>query len=206
MPRRNWLSWFLAALSAAFGLFLIVVALLPYGSMKALADSLMPDGNFTSLKAGNAGVFRGLLGAGGVAFLGLAALTVLRRWGLVLSFFKQFWADARRFFAALRPHKDEPGFLAALLVIMTLAVIYRLEYIYSSLHHDEAYTYVAFAHSLFAAATDYHLPNNHVFHSILVYFSTQLFGIQPWAVRLPAFTAGVLLVPAAYWLAKRLYD
>ncbi len=206
MPRRNWLSWFLAALSAACGLFLIVVALLPYGSMKALADSLMPDGNFTSLKAGNAGVFRGLLGAGGVAFLGLAALTVLRRWGLVLSFFKQFWADARRFFAALRPHKDEPGFLAALLVIMTLAVIYRLEYIYSSLHHDEAYTYVAFAHSLFAAATDYHLPNNHVFHSILVYFSTQLFGIQPWAVRLPAFTAGVLLVPAAYWLAKRLYD
>ena len=65
---------------------------------------------------------------------------------------------------------------------------------------------MAFARSLFAAATDYHLPNNHVFHSILVYFSTRIFGIQPWAVRLPAFTAGVLLVPAAYWLAKRLYD
>ncbi len=206
MPRRNWLSWLPAALSAAFGLSLIAVALLPYGSMKALADALMPDGNFTSLKAGNAGVFRGLLAAGGVAFLGLAALTVLRRWGLVLSFFKQFWADARRFFAALRQHTDKAGFLAALLVIMTLAVIYRLEYIYSSLHHDEAYTCVAFAHSLFAAATDYHLPNNHVFHSILVYFSTQLFGLPPWAVRLPAFTAGVLLVPAAYWLAKRLYD
>lgn len=206
MSRHNWLSWLLTALSAAFGLSLIVVALLPYGSMKVLADALMPDGNFNSLKAWNAGVFRGLLAAGGVAFLVLAALTVLRRWGLVFSFFNQFWADARRFFAALRPHKDESGFLAALLVIMTLAVIYRLEYIYSSLHHDEAYTYVAFARSLFAASTDYHLPNNHVFHSILVYFSTQLFGIPPWAVRLPAFTTGVLLVPAAYWLAKRLYD
>ncbi len=91
--------------------------------------------------------------------------------------------------------------------MMGLAVVYRLEYIYSPLHHDEAYTYVAFAHSFFSAISDYHLPNNHVFHSLLVYFSTSIFGIAPWAVRLPAFMAGVLLIPAVFWLGKtHLYD
>ncbi len=104
------------------------------------------------------------------------------------------------------PAKGDLGFIAAVLVMMVLGVIYRLEYITSSLHHDEAYTYVAFAHSFFSAISDYHLPNNHVFHSILVFFSTSIFGIEPWAVRLPAFTAGVLLIPAVYWLAKRIYD
>jgi len=206
MPRRNWNSWLFASLPASLGIFGIILALLPYGILKPFTDSLMPDGNFNSLKPWNAEVFKVLFGLGGLVFLGLAVLTGLRRWKLIGPFFKQLWADAGHFFASLRPRKDELGFLAAVLVIMVLAVIYRLEYIYSSLHHDEAYTYVAFAHSLFAAATDYHLPNNHVFHSILVHFSTRIFGIQPWSVRLPAFTAGVLLVPAAYWLAKRLYD
>ncbi len=138
--------------------------------------------------------------------LGLSAITAFRPWKKIGVFFRQLGADTRSFFVSLCPQKDELGFLAALLVIMVLAVIYRLEHVYSPLHHDEAYTYVAFGRSLFAALTDYHLPNNHVFHSILVCFSTRIFGIQPWAVRLPAFVAGVLLVPAVYWLARRLYD
>jgi hypothetical protein len=206
MPRRNWVSWLLAILPIALGLFWVVLALLPYATLRVFTDSLMPEHNFNSLKSWNAGVFKVLFGVSGLVFLGLAALTGLRRWNPVGTFFKQLWADGQRFFASLRPQKGELGFLAAVLVILVLAVIYRLEHIYSSLHHDEAYTYVAFSRSLFAAVADYHLPNNHVFHSILVYFSTKIFGIQPWAVRLPAFTAGVLLVPAAYWLAKRLYD
>ncbi len=206
VPRRNWYIWLFAALPASLGIIGIILALLPYGTLKLFTDSLMPDGNFNSLKPWNADVFKILFGLGGIVFLGLAVLTGLRRWNLFGLFFKQLWADAGTFFSSLRPRKDELGFLAAVLVIMVLAIVYRLEYIYSPLHHDEAYTYVAFAHSLFSAISDYHLPNNHVFHSILVYLSTRIFGIQPWAVRLPAIMAGVLLVPAAYRLAKRLYD
>jgi hypothetical protein len=204
--RQTWAAWLFATLPAAMGIFTIILAFLPYGILKPFTDLLMPDGNFNSLKPWNAEVFRVLFGLGGIILIGLAVLTGLRRWSIIGTFFKQLRTDAGAFFASLRLHKDEFGFLAALLVIMVLAVIYRFEYITSPLHHDEAYTYVAFAHSLFATLTDYHLPNNHVFHTILVYFSTRLFGIQPWAVRLPAFSAGVLLVPAAYWLAKRLYS
>jgi hypothetical protein len=206
MPHRNWNSWFFAALPACLGIFGIILALLPYEYLKAFTGSLMPDGNFNSLKPWNADELKLLFGLGGIGFLFLAGLTGLRRWKIFRPLSKQVWADAGDLFSSLRPHKDELGFLIALVVIMVLGVVYRLEYIYSSLHHDEAYTYIAFAHSLFAAMTDYHLPNNHIFHSILVHISTRIFGIQPWAVRLPAFLAGVLLVPATYWLAKRLYD
>ena len=206
MSHHKRISWLVAGLPIVLGIFWIVLALLPYGTLRTFTDSLMPDHNFNSLKSWNAGVFKVLFGVGGLVSLGLAVITGFRCWNLIGDFFKRFWVDARHFFASLRPQKSEYGFLASVLVIMVLAVIYRLEHLYSSLHHDEAYTYVAFGRSLFAAVTDYHLPNNHVFHSILVYFSTKIFGLQPWAVRLPAFTAGVLLVPAAYWLAKRLYD
>jgi hypothetical protein len=206
VPRRNLLPWFLAVLLAILGLFLLSLVAIPFGMLRAFTDSLMPDHNFNSLKPWNAGVFKVLFGAGGLVSLALAVLVGLRRWGLFGKFLGRFWADTGRFFVDLRPRKDELAFLAAVLGIMVLGVIYRLEHIYSALIHDEAYTYVAFSRSLFTAISDYHLPNNHVFHSILVYFSTKIFGIQPWAVRLPAFTAGVLIIPAAYWLAKRLYD
>jgi len=203
---KSLLPKLISALLVLCGLVLIVSAFLPYGTLRSLTDALMPDHNFNSLKPWNAGVFDVIFGAVGLAFLGLAALTWLHRWGLVGKLLKRSLKDAGRFFANLRPPKDELGFLAVVLVIMVLAAIYRLERAWSPMSHDEAYTYVAFSRSLFTAISDYHLPNNHVFHTILVYFSTQLFGLQPWAVRLPAFVAGVLIVPAAYWLAKRLYD
>ncbi len=206
MSRRGFLLWLPVGLIALPGLFLIIPAFLPYPALKSLLDSFTSDGNFNSLKPWNAVVFKGLFAAGGLTVLGLSAMSALRPWKKTGAFFRQLGADTRTFFASLYPQKDELGFLAALLAIMALAVIYRLEHVYSPLHHDEAYTYVAFGRSLFSALTDYHLPNNHVFHSILVWLSTRLFGIQPWAVRLPAFLAGVLLVPATYWLARRLYD
>jgi hypothetical protein len=203
---RRGLSWLFIVLFFLAGLALLVLAFLPYGLLKSLTDALMPDGEFESLNPGNTVVFKTLFTAGGLAFFVLAVVTFFRRWALVTTFFKQLWADTRQSARGLRIPKNELPFLALVLTLMVVAVAYRLEYLYSSLHHDEAYTYMAFAHSLRAAITDYHLPNNHVFHSILVYFSTQIFGDQPWVVRLPAFVAGVLLSPAIYAVGKRYYD
>jgi Dolichyl-phosphate-mannose-protein mannosyltransferase len=203
--RRNLFPRYFAVLLAILGLFLIALTVLPYGTLRVFTDSLAVDHNFNSLKPWNVGVFKVIFGAGGLIFLILATLTGFRRWNLIVSFLKQNLSAARLFFAGLRPQKRESGFLVVLLAIIVLGIIYRLERIYSPFGHDEAYTYVAFARSLFTAISDYNLPNNHVFHTILVYFSTQFFGNEPWAVRLPAFIAGVLLIPATYWLAKRLY-
>lgn len=200
------ISTLLAVLLALLALAIFVAAGLRYESLKTLLSGFTSDGNFNSLKPDNALIFRALLVLGGLLTLALAALTGLRRWNLAGAFLKMEGRDARVYVHSLIPVKEELPYLLAVLVIMLLAVIARLQFVLSSLHHDEAYTFMAFGHSFMSAIGDYHLPNNHVLHSILVYFSTRLFGYQPWAVRLPAFAAGVLLSPAVYAAGKRFYD
>ncbi len=86
-------------------------------------------------------------------------------------------------------------------------LVFRIAALNDPVTYDEAYTYIGFAsHGLWAALSDYSLPNNHIFHSVLVVFSTSLLGSQPWALRLPALLAGLALIPAAYALGKRVYS
>lgn len=93
-----------------------------------------------------------------------------------------------------------------LLVILLLGLVLRLTALNDSITYDEAYTYQAFAsRSLFTAISDYHLPNNHVFHSVLVFFASRIFGNHLWALRLPALFAGLGVIWAAYALGKETY-
>ena len=204
--RSTLLTWLLTAIFIAGGLFMIGLALLPYPSLRAFFDSFLPDHNFNSLKPWNAGVFKLLFGVAGLVLEGLAVMTALHRWNGVGRVWKRFWLDARRSFSSIHLQKRDLGFLAGVLGLMFLAVVFRMEKANAPMAHDEAYTYVTFSRSLFSAMTDYSKPNNHILHSILVYFATMLFGKGAWVVRLPAFLAGVLLVPAVFWLACRLYD
>ncbi len=91
--------------------------------------------------------------------------------------------------------------------IILSGLVFRVAELNDPVTYDEAYTYVGFAaHGLWAALSDYSLPNNHILHSILVVFSTGLLGNDPWALRLPAALAGLALIPAMYALGKRLYS
>ncbi len=73
--------------------------------------------------------------------------------------------------------------------------------------HDEAYTFMAFAsRGLGVVITDYHLPNNHIFHTVLVNLFYQFLGDSPAVIRLAAFIAGILIIPASYLIAKIFYD
>ena len=56
------------------------------------------------------------------------------------------------------------------------------------------------------AISDYSLPNNHVFHTVLVYLAYHLLGNQPWIIRLPAFVAGVAIIPLAYGAGSIYYS
>jgi hypothetical protein len=206
MPIRKIASWGVAGLLSLAALVLIVVALLPYPVFEALADGLMPDGNFKSLNGGNALIYRALLGAVGAGLLSLAYGVAMGKLGVWGSLAGRVWADGQNLGRSLRIEKDEWPFLAALGLILAVALIFRLERINDPMGHDESYTFVVFASSLWNAVTNYHLPNNHIFHTVLVFLSTRLFGIQPWAVRLPALLAGLLLIPVGYGLAKTIYD
>jgi hypothetical protein len=109
--------------------------------------------------------------------------------------------SARRALAA-----DSALHLAALGGIAICTVLVRLDFLFQPMRYDESVTYVHYAsRPIYIGLTTYTAPNNHVLHTVLVHISTALFGGAPWAIRLPAFLAGVLLVPLSYVAARLLY-
>ena len=91
----------------------------------------------------------------------------------------------------------------ALLTILVVATLLRCAYLGREIRYDEARTYLRTArHSLWHVTTRYESPNNHVLHSVLVHFSTRLFGNSPYAIRLPALLAGIGVVWVTYQLGR----
>ena len=201
MPRNRYL--FYAALvlfCMAVGSFFL--SILPYAQFKSFFDSLMLDRDFESLKEGNALIFRTYIILTGLGVLTFALL-LSGKWRLDWKGLKKDSLSLWRFF---RPDKDEKFFILTLAGMTLWGAAIRLVNILAPISHDEAYTATVFSPSLFYAMTNYHAPNNQVLHTILVHFSTVFFGFSTWAVRLPAFLAGILIIPAAYWLGKVMYD
>jgi hypothetical protein len=96
--------------------------------------------------------------------------------------------------------------LGALGAIFLLGVLVRLEFLFQPMRYDESGTYVHYASEpLYVGLTTYTAPNNHLLNTALVHVSTVVFGNHPWAIRLPAFMAGILLVPATYLAARIVY-
>ncbi len=94
-------------------------------------------------------------------------------------------------------------FALALLAIVAVGIALRVSLLDQAMRYDEGRTYMHFAarpDRLF----DYRLPNNHILHTILVEWITRFFGEKEWALRLPAFGAGVLAIPLTAWLGARL--
>ncbi|HUE99346.1 MAG TPA: glycosyltransferase family 39 protein [Anaerolineales bacterium] len=105
------------------------------------------------------------------------------------------------------PEKDPLYIYLILGGITLIGLILRTLDINKSIAYDEAYTFIHFASRPFKhILADYSAPNNHIFHTILVGIAYRLFGGQPWILRLPAFIAGILMVPAMYITARRFFS
>ncbi len=102
----------------------------------------------------------------------------------------------------------DPSFVYLILGGITLiGVLLRVIDINQSIAYDEAYTFIHFASREFKhILADYSAPNNHIFHTILVGIAYRLLGGQPWVLRLPAFIAGVLMIPVTYLTARRFFS
>lgn len=91
--------------------------------------------------------------------------------------------------------------------IVAAALALRLYHIRQPMRHDEAYTFLGYASLPLADALSvYRDPNNHLFHTLLVWLSTRLLGTSPPVIRLPAFVAGMATIPMVYVLARRFAD
>ena len=119
---------------------------------------------------------------------------------------RTLWADLRLLPGLVNPQPDSRAYRLALLAVIVAGVLVRLPYLDRPVIHDEAYTVETWASgSLRYAVEDYHLPNNHIFHTLLVRLVMNTLGSRPWMIRLPAFLAAALLIPLGYALARRLY-
>jgi hypothetical protein len=102
--------------------------------------------------------------------------------------------------------KDPVSIYLILGGITLIGAALRLLDLNQSIAYDEAYTFIHFASRAFKhILADYSAPNNHIFHTILVGIAYRLLGGQPWVLRLPAFSAGVLMIPAMYFAARRFF-
>jgi len=94
----------------------------------------------------------------------------------------------------------------ATLAVCIFAITYRVFLLDEPLQYDEAFTFVNFSsQSVVNVLSNYSVPNNHIFHSLLVFFSYHVFGNFEWAIRLPALVSGSLVIFAGFLVATRLF-
>jgi hypothetical protein len=122
--------------------------------------------------------------------------------GQFVTSYHVFRADLGRLFKQIGA--DKPSLIWLLLVTLAGTAV-RIWFLDQPMRYDEAQTYLRFVRPGVDGLFYYPIPNNHVAHSLLVYLSTSLFGAELWAIRLPAFLAGVLLMPTAFLCARTVF-
>jgi 4-amino-4-deoxy-L-arabinose transferase-like glycosyltransferase len=198
------------------GLALLLLALLPFSTLKPVADALAKDGSMQSFTLPVQQSLRWLAGPLGgfllaIAVYSLTAQQTMQGWlDNLLGWLNQgtvsFKSNTRQLIDYYIHVESDRRYLLGLLAITALGAASRILFLSLPIRYDEAYTFIAFAmRPLNFIVSNYHLPNNHVFHTILVYLTYHLFGDQLWSIRLPASLAGILIIPATYLVARLFY-
>lgn len=109
--------------------------------------------------------------------------------------------------AVLRPAaRESVALLGVILLITLIGVALRASFLSSPMRTDEAWTFNEFiAAPLSQSLTSYRTTNNHIFHTLLARLSYLTFGNESWALRLPAFFAGVLVIPLVFKVGQVFY-
>ena len=192
---------------------LFILSIFTYPQIIQFLGKFQPDGSFDSLSQSEFNVLWWLI-RGKSLVLALIGLFSLLKKALVIRWLQRLGAnisaisirnDLKRIYQATYSLEDKWTILA-LVGVTVIGIFIRLIQINNAVGYDEAYTFIHFAsRSLQVILTDYSAPNNHIFHSLLVYIGYHIFGNHVWALRLPAFLAGVLTIPAIYMAGKVIY-
>ncbi len=75
------------------------------------------------------------------------------------------------------------------------------------MRYDEAANFCDYSSKpYYVGLSSYSYSNNHVFHTFLVHVVYSILGNRPWIIRLPALSAGLLCIPALYFLIRRFFN
>lgn len=98
-------------------------------------------------------------------------------------------------------HKQFVFFLILVGVVLRAALLFR------PIMYEEAFAYVDFATKNFGKVlSDYRDPANQILHTLLTKLSVGLFGVGRVQLRLPAFVAGVLVMPLFYVFVRAMFN
>ncbi len=185
--------------SATVAIGAAIASLLDLDAFRRFADGVAPDGNVEILgRATNAQLLAALRALAVVAAIVAATLLTLRR-------------SAAHFLAgppvpsANADNAKASTFelaVAGLVVVVGIALAGRN--LAATVRVDEANTVLRFAsQSPWTVLSDYSSPNNHLLHTLLVYVAHQLGGWEVAALRVPAFLAATLVLPAVWLFVRR---
>jgi hypothetical protein len=92
----------------------------------------------------------------------------------------------------------------AIWLVTAVGAICRLAALRQPMRYDEAVTWAYFVGRGWGEiVSSYPFPNNHVFFSLLAKLASSPAPFQPWALRLPAFVAGVAIIPLTWAVGRR---
>ncbi|MFG0332086.1 MAG: hypothetical protein ACF8TS_01880, partial [Maioricimonas sp. JB049] len=130
--------------------------------------------------------------------LGMAALVV-----------RQFRRNVAEYLVACRDETREPivpelherQYYLLTLLLIAVGLGLRFSRLFDPMAYDEAYTFLNYARRPWIIAiADYNALNNHLLNSFLMHWSYRLLGGAEWALRMPVFLAGgLMLVIGSRW-------
>jgi len=86
-----------------------------------------------------------------------------------------------------------------LALLTILGALLRILELQRPMGSDESASWIYYASKpLVIGLTIYGSPNNHPLHTDLMHISDALLGDAEWALRLPAFIAGVVMIPLTF--------
>lgn len=90
------------------------------------------------------------------------------------------------------------------LLILIFGISIRAFQLNRPIRYDESFTYLEYGRSYIGyILMNYSYPNNHILHSVFVRLSTMNFGGELWAIRIPAFAGGVLVLIFSFLLGRK---
>lgn len=198
------------------GLFSLLATQIPYEWVKSQLDALSVDGDaerFTQSVYASVITKLYILGIIAIVFSSLAFINkknieyyLTQHLAKFTKDLRECWFDTIAHVQSFYRHTDRLHFIA-LFTILVGGIAFRLFFLFQPIRHDEAFTFTNYASKpLILGLSNYSFPNNHLFHTLCVHMAYFLFGNQLWAIRLPAFLAGVFLIPATYFLVRALYE
>ena len=102
-------------------------------------------------------------------------------------------------------NEDLPTRLALLGIVLAAAVV-RFSALGQPMRYDESVSYLSFIGRSWATAiTAYPFPSNHFLYTVIAKLTAPIGHDAPWAIRLPAFVAGLAIVPLTFAVGRVLF-